>query len=86
MIGHDDGVSPFYNLKALADQTGGAFLELPSDGVVDLGALNLQSWLTSSFAGTCEDPRVGKYQIVLRATVNGSKAFVGTLTFDVELT
>lgn len=85
VVGEDYGDAPFYNLKTLADQTGGAFITLPSDGVVDLGALNLKDWLTTSFAGTCNDPAGGSYTIVVQATITGTKAYVGTLTFDVEL-
>lgn len=85
VIGNDVGSAPFYNLKTLADQTGGAFIDLPSDGVVDLGALDLKSWLTRSFAGTCTDPTGGTYSIELKATIAGTKSYVGTLTFDVTL-
>jgi hypothetical protein len=83
VVGHDRGEAPFYNLKHLADKSGGVFLELPSDGVVDLGALNLKDWLTASFAGACDGAKIGRYTIVVKATVNGSKT--GTLTFDAEL-
>jgi hypothetical protein len=85
VVGHDEDRDKFYNLKGLADGTGGAFLDLPSDGVVDLTKLSLKDWLTSAFAGSCEDPTTGRYTITLQATVSGSKAFVGTLTFDVSL-
>ncbi len=86
VVGYDSGdVEPYYNLKSLADETGGGFIELPSDGVVDLGAMNLKDWLTTSFSGTCNDPTGGTYTIVLQATIAGTKAHVGTLTFEVEL-
>ncbi len=85
VVGHDITRGKFFNLKRLADGTGGAFLDLPSNGKVDLGALNLKEWLTSSFTGSCGGATAGRYTITLRATITGSKTFVGTLSFDVEI-
>lgn len=83
VVGHDDAGRGYYNLKSLADQTGGAFLELPGDGNVDLGALQLKDWLTQGFAGTCADPALGSNTIVVTARIGGSKVYQGTLTFEV---
>jgi len=85
VVGQNRGSSPYYNLKTLADKTGGAFLALPSDGKVDLGKLELKQWLTTSFTGTCADPTGGTYSIVVTSSIVGTKTFVGTLTFEVEL-
>jgi hypothetical protein len=90
VIGHDlpgptDTTSKFYNLKKLADATGGAFLDLPADGKVDLGALNLKQWLTSSFNGTCTDASTGTVVITIKATIKGTKDYLGTLTFEAEI-
>lgn len=89
VIGHDipagTTTSKFYNLKKLADGTGGAFINLPSDGKVDLGVINLQQWLVSSYSGTCNDATVGTVTIVIKATITGTKVYVGTLTFEAEI-
>jgi hypothetical protein len=90
VIGHDlpsstDTTSKFYNLKKLADGTGGAFIDLPSDGKVDLGALNLKQWLISSFNGSCTDATTGTVVVTIKATLKGTKDYVGTLTFDAEI-
>lgn len=77
----------YYNLKGLADGTGGVFLTLPYDGVVDLGALNLTTWLTSAFSGGCTTAPKGHYRLVITATVHGSGGTTktGTLTFDITV-
>jgi hypothetical protein len=85
VVGKDKGVAPLYNLKRLADGTGGVFLDLPADGRVDLGKLSLKEWLTTSFTGNCTNPTRGAYEIALRVVITGTKEYVGTLTFDVEL-
>jgi hypothetical protein len=86
VVGNDKGTSPYYNLKNMADKTGGAFLKLPTDGKVDLGTIALKEWLTSSFTGTCNGPNGGTYSIVVTGTITGTKTFVAKLTFEVEIT
>lgn len=85
VVGRDYGSAPYYNIKQMAAKTGGVFLDLPSDGNVNLSTIGLTSWITSSFAGTCNDPQIGKFLIVVTANITGAKNYVGTLTFDVEL-
>ncbi len=85
VVGHNTDRGLYYNLKSLADKTGGAFLELPSDGNVDLGALQLKDWLTRSFAGTCNDPTLGTTTIVVSAKIAGTRLYQGTLTFEVVI-
>lgn len=85
VVAKDTGSSPYYNLKKLADGTGGVFLQLPSGGNVDLDKLNLKEWLTTSFRGLCTDEQGGTYDIVIHGQIDGSKIYKATLTFAVEL-
>ncbi len=88
VVGHDPpSAAPFYNLKSLADGTGGAFFTLPAGGRVDLASLSLTDWLTRAFTGTCDGAPTGHYLLVVTATVTGSAGTVkaGTLTFDLTV-
>ncbi|MGZ5969598.1 MAG: hypothetical protein ACXWP4_18120 [Polyangiales bacterium] len=86
VVGRESTSTTYYPLRNLAERTGGAFLTLPSDGKVDLNALHLEAWLTTSFAGTCTDPQGGTYDIVVKAKITGSDGiYNATLTFEVEL-
>lgn len=85
VVGHNTGSAPYFNLKSLADGTGGVFLELPAGGNVDLSALKLTDWFTSSFTGTCSSGPKGAYTITINVRVVGlsGTAKTGTLVFDV---
>lgn len=85
-LAHDKNDEPnHYNPKKIADDTGGAFIDLPADGNADLSKLNLKDWLTNSFSGVCTDATTGNMTITIKATVTGTKAYVGNLTFDVTI-
>jgi hypothetical protein len=85
VVGHNTGSAPYYNLKSLADGTGGVFLELPAGGNVDLSALKLTDWFTNAFSGTCSSGPTGTYTITINVRVVGvsGTAKTGTLVFDV---
>lgn len=88
VVGNDTGSSaPYYNLKTLADLTGGGFMDLPWDGYVNLNSLRVQDWLTNSFAGGCSTAPAGRYLVIVNVTVVGSGGTTktGTLTFDVTV-
>jgi hypothetical protein len=87
VVGYDYAYGGYYNLRGLADGTGGVLLDLPDDGVVDLSALHLQDWFTNALAGTCTTSPKGRYVIVVDATVTGSLGTVqhGELAFDVTV-
>jgi len=81
VVGKDMGNSPYYNLKHLADSTGGDFKVLPKDGKVDLASIGLESWMLSGYRGICTGLAAGSIQVVLKASVVGKKVYTGTLTF-----
>jgi hypothetical protein len=83
VVGKDMGNAPYYNLKKLADSTGGDFKVLPPDGKVDLGSLGFDSWMLSGYRGSCTGLASGTLSVVLKATVVGKKVYTGTLTFAV---
>ncbi|MBS0658944.1 MAG: VWA domain-containing protein [Verrucomicrobia bacterium] len=83
VVGKDTGKAPYYNLKNLADATGGEFKPLPKDGKVDLTTLGLDAYLTSGYKGICTGLAAGSIDVTIRATVVGKKVYVGTLAFKV---
>ncbi len=85
VVGKDAGKAPFYNLKNLADATGGDFKPLPKDGKVDLTTLGLDAYLTSGYKGVCTGLAAGTIDVVIRATVVGKKVYMGTLAFKVTV-
>lgn len=87
VVGNDTTYGAYYNLKLLADATGGVFKDLPSDGVVDLTTLNVQAWLTNSFSGGCTSAPAGRYLVIVDVSVVGSGGTTrtGTLTFDLTV-
>jgi len=85
VVGHDKGAEPLYNLKKLADGTGGNFKELPKDGKVDLTTLGLDSFLLSGYRGSCTGLASGSLDLVIKATVVGKKIYTGSLAFKVVI-
>lgn len=85
VVAKDAGKAPFYNLKNLADATGGDFKPLPKDGKVDLTTLGLDAYLTSGYKGVCTGLAAGTIDVVIRATVVGKKVYMGTLAFKVTV-
>jgi hypothetical protein len=85
VVGNDTGAAPYFNLKGLADGTGGVFIDLPPSGNVDLSALKLTDWFTNAFIGTCSAGPKGSYTITVNVRVVGvsGTAKTGTLVFDV---
>lgn len=85
VVGKDTGKAPLYNLKNLADATGGDFKLLPKDGKVDLTTLGLDAYLMSGYKGVCTGLAAGTIDVVIRATVVGKKVYMGTLAFKVTV-
>lgn len=85
VVAKDAGKAPFYNLKNLADATGGDFKPLPKDGKVDLTTLGLDAYLMSGYKGVCTGLATGTIDVVIRATVVGKKVYMGTLAFKVTV-
>lgn len=71
----------YFNLKVLADETGGAFIELPYDGLVDLTTLKVDNWMTSGFVGTCTASEVFN---VIKGTITITTS-TKTYTANVEV-
>lgn len=86
VVGNDWGSEPYYNLKGLSDATGGAFIELPSDGVVDLTGMKLNNWVGSTYFGVCFGVQPGDREVVIAATVTGDEGdYEGAVSYDVTL-
>ena len=87
VVGHDVGSDPYVNLKDLSDATGGAFIELPSDGVVDLTSMSLNNWVSSTFFGVCFgiEPVDAERTLVIEATVTGDEEHTGSVTYMITL-
>jgi len=85
VVAHDEDREPFYNLKGLSDATGGAFIDLPADGVVDLTSTALNNWVGSTYFGVCFDVAPGDRIFEIAATVTGEAVHEGAVTYDVTL-
>ncbi|MGZ3475126.1 MAG: vWA domain-containing protein [Polyangiales bacterium] len=83
VVAHDKGTEQLYNLKKLADGTGGNFKDLPKDGKVDLTTVGIDSFLLSGYRGTCTGLASGSIDLVIQATVVGKKIYTGSLAFKV---
>ncbi len=87
VVGHDSGVDPYVNLKDLSDATGGAFIELPTDGVVDLTSMSLNNWVSSTYFGVCFgiEPVDAERTLRIQATVTGADEHTGRVTYEITL-
>lgn len=83
VVGHDTGSETLYNLKKLADGTGGNFKDLPKDGKVDLAQVGLDSFLLAGYRGVCTGLAAGSIDLVIKATVVGKKIYTGTVSFKI---
>ncbi len=85
VVAHDEERAPYYNLKGLSDATGGAFIDLPADGVVDLTSTALNNWVGSTYFGVCFGLTPGERVFEIAATVTGEAVHEGAVTYDVTL-
>jgi len=71
----------YYPLKKLATGTGGAVIDLPYNGIVDLTSLGIVTWITSGYASECPPLKPGDYTFTITATyASAGLTYTGTLT------
>jgi hypothetical protein len=85
VVGRDRGEEPYYNLKGLSDATGGAFIDLPSDGVVDLTSMALNNWVGTTYFGVCFGVQPGERTMRIATTVTGEAEHEGVVRYDLRL-
>ncbi|MBN2191716.1 MAG: VWA domain-containing protein [Polyangiaceae bacterium] len=85
VVGNDIGEEPYYNIKGLSDETGGAFIDLPEDGIVDLSSTTLNEWVGSTFFGVCFSVPPGDRELVIDANVTGGEEHSGSVAYDITL-
>ncbi|MFI5300014.1 MAG: vWA domain-containing protein [Polyangiales bacterium] len=83
VVARDRELAPFFQMRALADGTGGATLTLPADGRVDLGKLGLKDWLVNGFRGVCSGAAAGTIELNVHATIVGKRLYEGNLHFKI---
>ena len=87
VVGRDEDADPYLNLKVLSDATGGAFIDLPEDGFVDLTSMSLNTWVSSTYFGVCFgiEPVDADRTMQIEATVTGAEEHTGTVTYEITL-
>jgi hypothetical protein len=86
VIGETSSSTTYYPLKNLSDGTGGAFIDLPSSGVVDLGALKITDWIKAGYTGTSPAISAGDWTLTITSTYTSTSGAVKTATLVIVFT
>jgi hypothetical protein len=86
VIGRASTSTIFYPLKNFSDGTGGAYITLPSGGVVDLGTLKITEWIKSGFTGTSPAISAGDWTLTLTSVYTPATGTAKTATLIIVFT